>query len=305
MKSLRMRRLAAPRAALRKILEAWGIWPGSRGWAPAVAAAQGRTVIWCDWPALDGSATAAGHLHVVGWAYSAGGVDEIQVIAGGRRFVPRERLPRPDVERELPAFENTVVGFALVIDTSLLAPGRHELILRAWGSGDGGVADRRGIVEVGGDAPYRSWLASGARDARPAPLVGTAAASLTVHVLDGHGERDALEVSLAEQTYSAWERSRGTLAEALADAAATGDPLVLVEARGALASDGLARLAEAISRAPAPDLVYADEDAVVADGGRGDAFLKPGWSPELLVSTDYVGPLVALGPPRRRRGAGR
>ncbi len=111
-----------------------------------------------------------------------------------------------------------------------------------------------------------------------------------------HGERDALEVSLAEQTYSAWERSRGTLAEALADAAATGDPLVLVEARGALASDGLARLAEAISRAPAPDLVYADEDAVVADGGRGDAFLKPGWSPELLVSTDYVGPLVALGP---------
>jgi GT2 family glycosyltransferase len=46
----------------------------------------------------------------------------------------------------------------------------------------------------------------------------------------------------------------------------------------------------------ATDLVYADEDAVMPDGERGDAFFKPGWSPELLLSTDYVGPLVAIGP---------
>jgi len=75
-----------------------------------------------------------------------------------------------------------------------------------------------------------------------------------------------------------------------------GRPAVLVEDRGALAPQALARLAAAMGARPAPDLVYADEDALMADGERGAAFLKPGWSPELLLSVDYVGPLIAIGP---------
>jgi len=75
-----------------------------------------------------------------------------------------------------------------------------------------------------------------------------------------------------------------------------GRPAVLVEDRGALAPQALARLAAAMGARPAPDLAYADEDALMADGERGAAFLKPSWSPELLLSADYVGPLVAIGP---------
>ncbi|MDQ3587047.1 MAG: glycosyltransferase family 2 protein [Actinomycetota bacterium] len=278
----------------------------------AGAIAAGRTVMWCDWPVLDGTACADEYLHVHGWAYCTAGVEEIAVVAHGRRFEPRTDLPRPDVNRALPGRRGEAVGFFLVLDTRRWAPGSHELTIRAVGRGGGAVA-QRGDVQVGPDLPYRAWLRrSGRGEASksgltPAPAEG--AAPLAVHVIEAAGtprtrarakERKrapgALEASLARQTHSSWHRAAGPLAEVLQAVAGGGEPAVLVEDRGALAPHALACLAAAMGRRPAPDLVYADEDAVMADGERGDAFLKPGWSPELLLATDYVGPLVAIGP---------
>jgi len=115
-------------------------------------------------------------------------------------------------------------------------------------------------------------------------------------VLDVGKPAGGVRSSLARQTYEGWDAARGDLGSTLRAVAAGGAPAVLVEDRGELAPDALACLATALGRSPAPDLVYADEDAWTADGGRGAPYLKPGWSPELLRHSDYIGPLVAIGP---------
>lgn len=264
----------------------------------AAAIAAGRTVMWCDWPILDGETCADEYLHVYGWAHCAAGLEEISVTVGGRRFEPRTDLPRPDVDGALPGFEGNVSGFLVVLDTRRWSPGSHEVTVRARGRG-GGDAAQVGPVHVGPDLPYRAWLRHAAREdaaeAQLPPIAGGAPA-LTVHVLQAPDAPGSVEGSLGRQTYANWRRAAGSLGDVLHAVAGGGGPAVLVEDRGALAPRAFAWLAAAMSAGSAPDLVYADEDAVMAGGERGDAFLKPGWSPELLLSVDYVGPLVVIGP---------
>ncbi len=261
------------------------------------AIAAGRTVMWCDWPILDGEAYADEYLQVCGWAHCAAGLEGVTVLVGGRRFEARTDLPRSDVDLALPGFEGKVSGFLVVLDTRRWSPGSHELMVRARGSGGGEVA-RATTLRVGPDLPYRAWLRRSAREQASAalpPIAGRPAPSLAVHVLPAPDAPGSVEASLARQTHCNWRRAAGSLGDAL-HAVADGRGLaVLVEDRGALAPGALARLTAAMSAEPAPDLVYADEDALMADGERGDAFFKPGWSPELLLSTDYVGPLVMIG----------
>ncbi len=268
-----------------------------KGMAAAIAA--GRTVMRCECPILDGTASADEYLHVHGWACCRAGLEEVSVIAQGRRFEPRTDLPRPGVERALRGAEGSVSGFFLVLDTRHWAPGLHELTVRAIGRGGSAVA-QTGVVLIGPDLPYRAWLRRSRRAEASKVEVsltpGGAAPTLAVHVVETAGALGGLGASLARQTYSNWHRAVGSLGDTLHAVAGGGEPAVLVEDRGALAPRALARLAAAMGRDRAPDLVYADEDAVMADGERGDAFLKPGWSPELLLSTDYIGPLVAIGP---------
>ena len=265
----------------------------------AAAIAAGRTVMCCDWPILDEATCADEYFHVYGWAHCAAGLEEISVTVAGRRLRPRTDLPRPDVDGALPGFQGKVCGFLVVVDTRGWTPGSHELTVRARGRGGDDIA-RTGSVHVGPDLPYRAWLRRSARegtsDAWIPPIARRSAPALAVAVLPAPGAPGSVEGSLARQTYSNWCRAPGSVGDVLRAVAAGGEPAVLVEDRGALAPQALARLAAAMSARPAPDLVYADDDAVMADGERGDAFLKPGWSPELLLSADYVGPLVAIGP---------
>lgn len=265
----------------------------------AAAIAAGRTVMRCDWPILDGTASADEYLHVHGWACCRAGLEEVTVITQGRRFEPRTDLPRPDVERALPGSEGSVWGFFLVLDTRHWAPGLHELTVRAIGRGGSPVA-QTGVVQIGPDLPYRAWLRRSRRneasEAEVSPTPGGAAPALAVHLVETAGALDGFGASLARQTHSNWHRAVGSLGDTLHAVAGGGEPAVLVEDRGELPPRALTRLAAAMACDSAPDLVYADEDALMADGERGDAFLKPGWSPELLLSTDYIGPLVAIGP---------
>ena len=39
---------------------------------------------------------------------------------------------------------------------------------------------------------------------------------------------------------------------------------------------------------PTSDIVYSDEDSIASDGRRGEPFFKPDWSPDLLLSTNYL-----------------
>lgn len=72
---------------------------------------------------------------------------------------------------------------------------------------------------------------------------------------------------------------------------AAGDWIALLDHDDQLTVDALYEVAAAIV-AHDPDAVYSDEDKMSVDGRVYDATHKPGWSPELLRSTMYIGHLT-------------
>jgi glycosyltransferase involved in cell wall biosynthesis/GT2 family glycosyltransferase len=69
---------------------------------------------------------------------------------------------------------------------------------------------------------------------------------------------------------------------------ATGEFVCLLDHDDELAPHALLAVAERLQHAPDADLIYSDEDKVDAAGRRYDPQFKPDWSPELLLSYNYV-----------------
>jgi GT2 family glycosyltransferase len=78
----------------------------------------------------------------------------------------------------------------------------------------------------------------------------------------------------------------GASSEALA--MATGEFIGLLDHDDELTPDALWEVASRLNRNPELDLVYSDEDKLTADGARVDPFFKPDWSPDLLLSMNYI-----------------
>jgi GT2 family glycosyltransferase len=87
---------------------------------------------------------------------------------------------------------------------------------------------------------------------------------------------------LSEQSYPHWER--------VPDAAsAKGDFILQLHPGDRLSPHALHNYAQAHSRDDSAALFYSDEDRIDNQGNRTDPLFKPGWSPELLRSTGYLG----------------
>ncbi|MGA2435959.1 MAG: glycosyltransferase family 2 protein, partial [Bryobacteraceae bacterium] len=69
---------------------------------------------------------------------------------------------------------------------------------------------------------------------------------------------------------------------------ATGDYVATLDHDDELAPNALLHAAAAIAGAPEAELLYSDEDKIDAHGRRSDPFFKPDWSPDLLLSENYV-----------------
>ena len=80
-------------------------------------------------------------------------------------------------------------------------------------------------------------------------------------------------------------------------ALATGEYVALLDHDDELEPDALELVVERLREDPGLDVVYTDEDRILADGSRFGAMLKPDWSPELLRSGMYT---CHLGVYRRR-----
>ena len=152
------------------------------------------------------------------------------------------------------------------------------------------------------DVAYGLWLDIGGEPALrfvgPAPAVTVSFAVRTVP-----GRPDLLGetlASLAAQSSPHWEAlvdGPDTPDDPRIRTLAGGDPLA--RAKGALigfiqAGDQVApQMVEAAARLfaadPALRLIYTDEDSIAGDGTRFAAVLKPGWSPDLLLSGDALG----------------
>jgi GT2 family glycosyltransferase len=111
---------------------------------------------------------------------------------------------------------------------------------------------------------------------------------ITVVVL-GRADKAALrrtEASLAAQIYPRWELRVGASLAAL-----TSELVAFADAGDALAPDALFRVAQRVAER-GDDVVYTDEDRVDDAGVHRDPFFKPDWSPDLLMSMDYIGNLM-------------
>ncbi len=75
---------------------------------------------------------------------------------------------------------------------------------------------------------------------------------------------------------------------------ASGDFVAFLDHDDTLAPHALAYLCETLDRSPDADLIYSDEDKLDARGRRFDPFFKPDWSPDLLLSENYICHLLVL-----------
>ncbi len=141
------------------------------------------------------------------------------------------------------------------------------------------LAPSKGCHDVPPPERYHRWIAEYERrdlsPARTGPLFSVVAP----------GER-AL-ASLRAQSYGCWE-AVATLEEA------RGDFVCFPGPADEFSPDALGAFAEA---AECADLVYSDEDALEGAGVRTAPLFKPGWSPYLLASQNYLGRAMVL---RRR-----
>jgi O-antigen biosynthesis protein len=69
---------------------------------------------------------------------------------------------------------------------------------------------------------------------------------------------------------------------------ASGEFAALLDHDDELAPDALYWTVKAINREPEADVIYSDEDKIDAVGRRFDPFFKPDWSPDLLLSENYI-----------------
>ena len=75
---------------------------------------------------------------------------------------------------------------------------------------------------------------------------------------------------------------------------AGGDFIALLDHDDTLAPHAMAYVCEAVNQNPAADFLYSDEDKIDEYGARFDPFFKPQWSPDLILSENYVCHLLVL-----------
>ena len=78
---------------------------------------------------------------------------------------------------------------------------------------------------------------------------------------------------------------------------ANGDFVALLDHDDTLTRDALFRIVEALNATPEALVLYSDEDKIDDAGVRSDPFFKPGWSPDLLTSMNYVAHLLVVQKP--------
>ena len=75
---------------------------------------------------------------------------------------------------------------------------------------------------------------------------------------------------------------------------ATGDYVVLMDQDDILREDALYEIAKAIIQNPSIDMIYSDEDKIDENGLHSEPHFKPDWSPDSLLSRNYLGHVCAF-----------
>lgn len=70
--------------------------------------------------------------------------------------------------------------------------------------------------------------------------------------------------------------------------------IAVLRAADQLAASALAHIAMRLEEHPDMDLLYADADSIDESGQRQNPFFKPDWSPDLLLSFNYIGSFIVV-----------
>jgi ADP-heptose:LPS heptosyltransferase/GT2 family glycosyltransferase len=282
----------------------------------------------------DGRATEVlrGFLSLNGWAFSRAGLTGVEVFVDGQsQGFAHHGIRREDLAKALDDKSALHAGFAMLIPPQVLKRGLHQV--RAVMRDAGGVAEeiqfliecdpslpdsgpwalRRKLTQAETDLHRRVLAAVGLRPHFTVLLPCDLGSSTVLRRL-----RKTV-ASLAEQAWGDWTlalpAAPGTVlpeafapiadrvrlipagsATALADLlpAEPASLLMVLGPGDELGEDALLELALAVALRPGADFVYADERRIDPGDGEVRAFFKPDFSPDLLLSTNYIGrPWVA------------
>jgi O-antigen biosynthesis protein len=108
----------------------------------------------------------------------------------------------------------------------------------------------------------------------------------------GERTREALEryERLDGRIEVAYQKEDASVAGSLnaALSRAGGEFVAILNAGDELEPDALFAMVRLLQKHPGADLIYSDEDRIDAEGNRSNPHFKPGWSPDLLLSADYI-----------------
>ncbi|HWB52376.1 MAG TPA: glycosyltransferase family 9 protein [Stellaceae bacterium] len=292
---------------------------------PGVPAEHELTV---DAPVLIGGrmeTPVRGSLEIGGWGLARAGVAAIDIALDSRVLMAAEYgLRRPDVLSAFPDRENSLEsGFLALVPHRMLPPGAHKVSVTLRDkAGDATGVDFGIVVEPLPDSSG-PWVL---RRNMPAAeldldrrLLARRGVSPFFRVLiavgpaTGLGDVRTTIASLEAQVYDRWrlellwgrdagrdrfEREIARLADKgrviSAFAAASLDDtqfLSLVEPGSELGCDAFHEMALAVALRRDADFFYSDERRRDPASGAVEAFFKPQWSPDLLLSTNYIGQL--------------
>jgi hypothetical protein len=245
-------------------------------------------------------------LTIHGWALARDGVAVVEVFidgqsAGSAYYGQR----REDIAAVFPDRENALLsGFVFSFPSHLvqrLAPGEHRVELRL--TTETGEQTSRSFLFDRSEEQEINQLFRERISIKEAELYGELLASLEwnprfkIVLVSPEGqdaEREAAETlrSLSRQVFGQWEIiSLESLDQTLGAEQAETAPtfFFLLRAGDVLSCDALAEIAVATGLHRATDLLYCDEIRTSPATKAREAFFKPRWSPDLLLSNNYIG----------------
>lgn len=251
----------------------------------------------------------------------------LSILTASNEFLNREisslEKERDALHRELTQIQNSYAGKIIERYRRWIARNRNYAAIRFYESIALWMLNRTvGAEEKDSRKRYQLWVKAHELTAERIDRISAAAAAfpyrplVSVYVpVDG----DAIEKLLANaigsvraQLYDNWElclvndAANDERIEAMLKRHGAGDHrikvngpiegefVVFLDQHDELSSDSIFELAKHLNRDQIADFIYWDEDRLDANGSRCDPFFKPDWSPDLLLSMNYVGRSFAV-----------
>jgi len=268
--------------------------------------------------------TVRGFLSLAGWALSPAGIAGIEVfldgISLGEAFYG---IRREDIGRAFPTMANALLcGFAMLVSPQVLRRGQHEIRLIVRDKAGASAESSFTVTAEPASNSAGPWML---REKLPRSEIDLHLAIIDAAgprpffalemTLGGAAEQASVAATLASLRRQAYPHWSLHITSAMQNEAAARDmmaALLILEpslsahikwdpieadaqfrgrlrAGEKLGADALLECAVASAMHAGCDFLYADERRIDPADGEMKAFFKPDWSPDLQLSTNYIG----------------